>query len=271
MSIIFYLIIFFLGLSFGSFLNCLVYRLREKKSLLERSFCPKCKKTIAWYDNIPVISFIFLNGKCRQCHKKISWQYPLVELATGILFVASVCRFNLSAEINEFNYFLVLNILRDWVMIFALLFIFLYDLKFYEIDDRVILPACFLVFILNLFIFSSVASADLLIANANFLNRLLNLFLAGAIGVSFFGLQYLLTKGKGIGLGDLRIGLLIGLGLAFWKSLLIALFISYIIGAIVSLFLVAIKKKSFKSRIPLGPFLTIGTLLAMFFGQYIKF
>ena len=78
--------IFFLGLIFGSFLNCLIWRLYKGETVLGRSYCPKCKKEIKWFDNIPVVSFFVLKKKCRFCNKKISWQYPLVEIITGLLF-----------------------------------------------------------------------------------------------------------------------------------------------------------------------------------------
>ena len=91
----FYLTLFFIfifGLIIGSFLNCLVWRLHTGEGMMNRSYCPKCKQQIAWYDNIPVLSFVLLGGKCRHCRQKISWQYPVVELATGIFFlITAIC------------------------------------------------------------------------------------------------------------------------------------------------------------------------------------
>lgn len=88
MQIIFFLIIFAFGLFIGSFLNCVIYRLEQGKSFLKgRSYCPHCKHQLFWQDLIPVLSFFILRGKCRYCQKSISWQYPLVELATGIIFI----------------------------------------------------------------------------------------------------------------------------------------------------------------------------------------
>ena len=106
-----YLILFFIflfGLVIGSFLNCLIYRLREGKSMLGRSFCPKCKQQIAWYDNIPVLSFILLRGRCRHCGKKISIQYPAVEFITGVLFVVA---FILDCKLNIINCLQIANYL----------------------------------------------------------------------------------------------------------------------------------------------------------------
>ena len=94
-------VIFVFGLCAGSFINCLVWRLREKKTILGRSMCPKCKKQIAWYDNVPLLSFILLKGKCRSCHKKISWQYPLVELITAVLFLVIWQKYQINIDITD--------------------------------------------------------------------------------------------------------------------------------------------------------------------------
>ena len=261
MVLIFYLIIFILGLAFGSFLNCLVYRLACRKTVLGRSFCPKCKKKIAWFDNIPLISFILLRGKGRKCKQKISFQYPLVELIMGLLFILPVWRFYLTTGnflfLNDSSFYLLL--VRDWIIYFTLVFTFVYDLKYLKIEDIVLLPTTGLIFLLSLFIRSDLSV----------LLTVGQMLLAVLIGIGFFGLQYLLTKGKGIGLGDLRIGVFMGVALGNWVNICLALVISYIIGALISLFLIAFKKKQIKSQVPLGPFLVIGTFIILMFGQQI--
>jgi prepilin signal peptidase PulO-like enzyme (type II secretory pathway) len=244
----FYLLSFVIGLAFGSFLNCLIYRLYHKKTLFSRSFCPNCQHQIAWYDNIPILSFIILAGRCRFCRQKISWQYPLVELVTGLLFLAVASQH----QLLMINYQLLVKILRDWLMVFALIFIFIYDLRYYIIEDTVLLPLAGLIFILNLILRIPI----------------FNLLLAGVLAVIFFALQYFATKGQGIGLGDLRIGLLMGFYFG-WPKILVALILAYLVGALVSLFLIIFKRKKWSSRIPLGPFLAIGSLIALFFGQEI--
>ncbi len=167
--------IFLFGLIIGSFLNCLIWRLHKKESLLGRSYCPKCKKQIAWYDNIPVLSFIMLGGKCRQCGKAISWQYPIVELTTGVLFVAAFLHnfeirifnfesifnyliFNNSIEIHNSKF--IIQLLRDWFLIFVMVVVFIYDLRWYLILDIVTLPASIIILILNLYIIIKYYSAD---------------------------------------------------------------------------------------------------------------
>jgi len=261
MTLILFLIIFLLGLAFGSFLNCLVYRLACQKTVLGRSFCPKCQKKIVWFDNFPLLSFILIKGKCRECKEEISGQYPIVELIMGLLFVLPVWRFYLTA--GNFLFFsdpyFYLLLVRDWIIFFALVFTFVYDLKYLKIEDIVLLPATALVFILNLF---SHPDQNILIIAGHML-------LAALIGIAFFGFQYLFTKGKGIGLGDLRIGLFMGVVLGNWVNICLALVISYVIGALVSLLLIVFKNKKLKSQIPLGPFLVIGTFIVLIFGQQI--
>jgi len=242
---ILFIVAFWIGLVFGSFLNCLIYRLHSHQTIFGRSFCPKCKQKIKWYDNVPIISFIFLKARCRSCGKKISWQYPIVELAMGLFFL-----FSIWLNIEELS---LLVVLRDWIIFFTLLFIFIYDLKYSEIEDVVLLPATALVLIFSLFLGQS----------------FLPIIFSALIGVVFFGAQYLITKGKGIGLGDLRIGLFMGIACGNWQYLLVAIFFAYIIGALVSLILILKKKKKMKSAIPLGPFLVIGTLVAFLFGDKI--
>lgn len=266
----FYLIVFCLGLSFGSFLNCLIHRLAGGQTIWGRSFCPKCGKKIVWYDNIPIISFILLKSRCRQCGEKISWQYPLVELIMGFLFVVPLLRFSLSGAdflvLGAEGFSLdILEIFRSWIVFFILIFIFVYDLKYSAIEDRVLLPGAGIVFVLNLFaspLIGPLSGLDLSM-------RFIQMALAVLIGVGFFALQYFLTKGKGIGLGDLRIGLFMGAALAHWSSICLALALSYFIGSLVSLVLIAFEKKKFKSAVPLGPFLAAGTFVIFLFGREI--
>ena len=127
-----YVVFFILGLAVGSFLNCVIYRLEKKKSFIRgRSYCPHCKKTLSWFELIPLMSFILQKAKCLKCKKKISWQYPLVELATGILFVLCIWYFSPNFLLSTF-YFLFSTFL---------IIIFVYDLKHYIIPDKVIYPA----------------------------------------------------------------------------------------------------------------------------------
>jgi len=241
--------VFSFGLIIGSFLNCLVWRLRTGESLLGRSYCLKCKKQIAWYDNLPVLSFVLLKGKCRQCGGKISWQYPIVELTTGVLFVLA---YYLNYELRITNYELIIQLLRDWFLISAMMVIFIYDLRWRLILDVVTLPAGLVVLILNLALGFS----------------LWNLLVSGIIGSGFFLLQFLISGGKWIGGGDIRLGLLMGLALG-WPGVIAAIIISYFLGSLVGLGLIAAGKKRWGSEIPLGVFLAAGTIIDLFWQERI--
>lgn len=269
---LFYVCIFGMGLAFGSFLNVLVYRMANNESILGRSHCPKCGHKIAWYDNIPLFSFIFLGGRCRHCNKKISWEYFAVELALGLLFVFSVSRIAGDYKVLSFIYELpelyhyigfIFDVLSSWVTVFVLSFIFLYDLKHEEIKDRILIPGIALALFFNVFlpVLGGQPEPGLV------LDRFVSILIAALIPVLFFLFQYVLTKKKGIGLGDLRIGAFMGVVLIEFKLVILSLFLAYIIGSIVSAILILTDKKSLKSHIPLGPFLVIGTFIAFFWGD----
>ena len=251
-------IIFLFGLIIGSFLNCLIWRLHKKESIWGRSYCPKCGKQIAWYDNIPIFSFAFLQGKCRHCRKKISWQYPIVELITAILFVIAFI-FNLPGPnilISQYPNILTSNFLlltlKSWFIIAVMIIVFIYDLRWFLILDIITLPACAVMLILNLLLGFN----------------LWNLVFSGIIGSSFFLLQFVISRGKWIGGGDIRLGLLMGLALG-WPNIIVGLFIAYFMGAIIGLGLILAGKKKWGSQIPLGIFLSIATIITLFWGEQI--
>jgi len=215
---------------------------------MNRSYCPKCGRQIAWYDNIPVLSFVMLRGKCRRCGKEISWQYPAVELMAGLLFVVV---FIINFQ-TIFNFQFSIKILRDWFIVAVMMVIFIYDLRWYLILDIVTLPACLIVLFFNLFLGFS----------------LWNLLISGIIGGSFFLIQFVISKGKWIGGGDIRLGLLIGLSLG-WPDVLVAIIISYFIGSIIGIGLILAGKKKWGSEVPLGVFLAVGTIITLFWQEQI--
>lgn len=247
-----YLIFFslFFGAAIGSFLNCLVFRLADNESLMGRSHCRACNNTIHWYDNLPVISWLLLRGKCRHCQDKISWQYPLLELAASLLF-ALVTVNHLGLDINSLNFYLL--VLRDWLIVSILLFVLVYDARFFMISVNVLIFGALALILIFLFLGISWGA----------------MILAFFIGLGFFALQYLITRGRGIGEGDIWLGAFMGLALADWKLLLVALFLSYVIGAAVGLGLMASGSKGMKDKLPLGVFLAIGGILTIFFGAQI--
>jgi len=231
MSAFFFLVIFLSGLAVGSFLNCIIYRLKTDQSFLRgRSFCPHCQHTLSWLDLIPVFSFFILKGRCRYCQKKISWQYPLVEIATGLLFLL-IGNFQLPI----FNF----------IIAPLLIIIFVYDLKHYIIPDKIIYPAVIIAAIFN------------------FTNWL------SALGAAlFFLVIVLVSRGKWMGVGDVKLGFLMGLALGF-PNILVALFLAFMMGAIIGIGLIIASKKTLKSEVPFGPFLVAATFIAWFYGQRI--
>ena len=144
-----FMVVFLTGLVVGSFLNCVIYRLNTKESFLfSRSHCPKCHHILKWYDLIPILSFIIVKGKCRYCKKKISWQYPLVEIATGIVFLL-ILNYELRIMNYGFNLEIMLNSLFLILNSCFLIVIFVYDLKHYIIPDKIIYPAIITALIFN--------------------------------------------------------------------------------------------------------------------------
>ncbi len=247
------LIFFILGLIVGSFLNVVISRLRTAETILGHSHCPRCKARIRWYDNIPLFSFAILGTRCRDCKEKISWQYPSVELAAGILF----------ALVG--NYFFAAADLQSWLMtifylvVFSLLLvIFAYDFKFMEIP----------MIILWIGIIWTIASY-LLFDWLNFIPRegILSIKLYSGIlaGFSAFLFFFVLSAGsreKWMGIGDAYVGLLAGL-IVGWPAILPALAIAFTLGAVSGLILIALKKKTMKSQVPFAPFLAAGTILVI--------
>jgi leader peptidase (prepilin peptidase) / N-methyltransferase len=237
------LFIFFLGLIIGSFLNCVIYRIEINKSFLRgRSICPNCKHVLAWYDLIPVISFLFLGGNCRYCKQKISLQYPSIEILTAVVFVWIFSFFNLPLAI----FYSAIACL--------LLIAFVYDLKHFIIPDRVTYAGIIITFLYSL------------IFNSQFLIH--NSIWAGLGAMVFFLIIFLVSRGKWMGFGDVKLAFLMGLLLGF-PNILVALFFAFLVGAVIGLVLVLAKKKGLKSEVPFGPFLVLGVFIALFWGEKI--
>ncbi len=250
----FYFIVFIFGLTLGSFLNSIIYRLPSGESfLIQRSYCPYCKHKLGWKDLIPIFSFLILKGKCRYCHQPISLQYPLVELATGILSVLIFWIFNFGFDL-AFGFW---NLIFYLVIACFLIIIFVYDLKHYIIPDKIIYPAITLALIFNfqLSIFNQFS--------------ILKFSIYSALGAAaFFGAIVLMSRGKWMGVGDVKLAFFMGLFLGF-PNILIALFLAFFIGAIIGIGLIISGKKTLKSEVPFGPFLVVGTFTALFWGQAI--
>jgi len=262
-------IFFLVGLIIGSFLGAVNYRLKTAEDIVwKRSHCPKCKKPIRWYDNIPLLSFIILAGRCRDCKKYISWEYPLIELMTGILFAAVAWKFLGGWEASSQRALSGGEAIEMSFWLFTvsyLILIFFHDYDYFLVPDAVVWPAIGVTLFYQYwrYLQSPLGIAD-------FKNPLVSSLLAAlAAALFFFGLIWI-SRGKWIGGGDVKLGFLVG-AIVGWPKILFVLFFAYLIGAIASLALIALKKKTWKSQIPFGPFLVTGTLIVMFFSEQIQF
>lgn len=246
--------IFVIGLFFGSFLNVIVDRQYRRETVLTgRSYCEFCKKELKWFDLIPVFSFLSLKGKCRYCHKKLSLYYPLTELSTAVLFTITYAFFNFQPVFNSS----VINFLPLIYYLFlcsSFMVIVFSDLKYGIIPDKIVVPAITISFIYFLIVNSPL---------------LVNYLLSALGSFSFFLILFLITKGKGMGFGDVKLSFLLGLVLGFPKIIL-ALYLAFLTGAVIGIILILWKKKkTIKDTIPFGPFLILGALVSLFLGDLI--
>ena len=257
-----FLVVFIFGLAVGSFLNAFIYRLEVRdgftpnpqgskdllhKLLTGRSQCPLCAHTLAWHDLIPLLSFILLYGKCRYCKKKISFQYPLVELGIGILF--------LLISVSSFMH--IVELFYLWTIASLLTVIFVYDLKHFIIPDKILYPAILL------------SSMWYVLAGVQGIIQpyeILHAIYSGLGAAGFFLAIYIFTKGRAMGFGDVKLALFMGLFLS-WPNILVALSVAFGTGAIVGLVLMLLKRKTMRSEVPFGPFLILGTFTALFLGE----
>lgn len=243
--------VFILGLFIGSFLNVVVLRLHRAESFIKgASKCLFCKHRLYPKDLIPLFSYLFLKGHCRYCRQKFSHQYPLVELFTGLAFVLVFWKIIPSLDVSSITALQFLYLLDWWVIVSFLIIIFIYDLKYYLILDKVVWPGIILALLVNLVLGVSV----------------FNLVFAAVIGGGFFLLQFILSKGRWIGGGDIRLGIFMGVILG-WPQVLTALFVSYILGSLISVFLLLGKSKAWGDKIPFGTFLALGTFITMLWGS----
>lgn len=246
MEFIFQVAIFVFGLCIGSFLNVVILRLEKSESLGGRSYCPNCKHQLAWFDLIPVASFLLLAGRCRYCKARISIQYPLVEVVTALLFLL----------ISNFQ-FSISNTIFLFYIASSLIVIFAYDLKHYLIPDKVLFPAIIVAVIFRFW--------DFWYFIGNWKLGIGNYALAILIASGFFLLIFLVSRGRWIGFGDVKLAILLGLLVGF-PNILVALLLAFWIGAIVGIAMMLLKKKGMKSEMPFAPFLIAGTFLALFWG-----
>lgn len=238
-------IVFVLGAAIGSFLNVCIFRLPAKTSIVKpRSQCPYCHHPIRFYDNIPLISFIFLQGKCRDCDAAISWRYPLVELITALLALVLFIKFGLSLKFLVFFIFIAVLIVITFI-----------DLDHQIIPDILTLPGIPISLLAAVFL-----------AGVPWLDALLGVLIGGGILFLIAAVYELISKREGMGGGDIKLLAMIG-GFLGWKSLIFILLFSSFAGAIVGIAAMIIKKQDMKYAVPFGPFLSAAVVAYIFWGD----
>jgi len=244
---IIYFFIFILGLILGSFLNSWMWRVHDNIKILSnsRSMCPNCRYQLHWYENIPVFSWLALRAHCSNCKKSIHWSYPVVELVTGFLMMYVIEQHLKLLHFSEWA------LLRDTFFLTLLIIIFVYDLRYKIILSRIIWVGTIVGYLINILALGYSATS---------------LLYGMAIGGGFFLFQYVVSNGRWIGGGDVRMGVMMGAWLG-WQNTILALFVAYILGAVVGVILLLSKKADGKTEIPFGIFLAVGTLLAIYYGE----
>ena len=237
------ILILVFGLVFGSFIAAYSYRyLRDIKISKGFSFCDECKTKIKWYENIPVLSYLFLGGKCKTCKKKISPRYPIIEFISALSFLAL---FIYNNNILDFNYLLLIT----YYLLLSLIFII--DLEHQIIPDD--------------FVFTGIAIAFLYLLILGGSNIFSSIF-AGLAASNFLAIVFLITKGQGMGLGDVKFavlgGMLIGINYLF-----VWMFAAFLTGAIVGIILILVGNAKLKDKIAFGPFLIVSIPIAFVWGQ----
>ena len=237
-----------LGLAIGSFLNVVIWRVPRKESVVRPpSHCPQCQTPISPRDNVPVLSWLFLSGKCRHCKNPIPVRYPLVEAGCAVLFLAVAARFGASWELPAYL-----------VLTAALLAISIIDLEHFIVPDRITAP-------LTVSALALLGLAAIAEGNGWRFGRTL------AGGVAYFAFLLLLNilYPKGMGMGDVKLAFSLGLYLGWlgWGQVFLGGFLAFLLGAVVGVTLIATKVKSRKDVVPFGPFLALGAMLTILWGD----
>ncbi len=241
------LIIFITGLCIGSFLNVCIYRLPLNQSIIKpSSFCPKCKTPLKWYHNIPVLSYFILRGKCAFCGEKISIRYLAVEIITGALLLINYRIFSINFDFFYYSLFVCLLI----IVIFV-------DLKHMIIPDEISIGGIIAGFVMSFFS-----------SNIRWEQSLIGILIGGGILYAIILIYYLFTKKEGMGGGDVKLLGMIGAFLGY-KSIFFVIFSASLIGTVIAVPFMIIKRKSKNFAIPFGPFLSIGALIYLYFGDEI--
>lgn len=240
MKIILTFIAFIIGSIIGSFINVVIYRFPKGKSIVNPpSACPSCGNRLKWFDMIPILSYIFLKGRCRYCRTKISIIYPIVEILTGLTYMFVYAKFGFSLYAIKFIIFLTLIIAVSFI-----------DLREGVVPDAIVLPGCGVAILFSLFEGKQI-------------------FLQSLLGLTFLGIIFLiiiiLSRG-GMGEGDITLGAMIGAFVGF-KFSIVVFVLSFVLGAIFGVTAMLFLRKKGKDAIPFGPYLGIASFIVVFFGS----
>jgi len=229
-----------LGAVVGSFLNVVIVRLPRDQSLVgPASHCVSCGKPIHWFDNIPLLSFLWLRGRCRHCQATISWRYPVVEATTALLFALAACHLGWGFQL-----------IGAWLLLAALVTIAAIDLEHQVIPDAISLPAI-----------AAGLALSFVTPSRSWIDSLLGIAVGGGIPFAVI----VLSRG-GMGGGDMRLGALIGAFLG-WQGAALALFMAVVLGGVVATVLLIAGRKGRKDPIPFGPFLACSAVMSLFWGN----
>jgi leader peptidase (prepilin peptidase) / N-methyltransferase len=229
----------------GSFLNVCIIRLPKEESIITPgSHCPHCNKPIMFYDNIPLVSYFLLRGKCRHCNGPISIQYPLIEGITTFTSFLLFIKFGPS-----------LNYLFYFSFVAALIVITVIDLYHQIIPDAISIPGIGVGLL-----------GSLIVPYITFFNSLIGILVGGGSLFLVATLYQWLFKREGMGGGDVKLLAMIG-GFLGWKAVILTILLSSFIGSIIGIAIVLLKGKDFKYAIPFGPFLSLGAVISLFYGE----
>jgi leader peptidase (prepilin peptidase)/N-methyltransferase len=235
---------FVMGLCIGSFLNVCIYRLPNSQSLVRpRSTCPHCNTVIRFYDNIPVLSYLWLKGRCRHCGAAIALRYPIVELLGGLFALGTYLKFGLTIETPIY-----------YIFIAALLVVTFIDLDHRIIPDVITLSGIPLFFI-----------ASFLLPRITWTQSLLGILVGGGSLFLVAWTYHLITKKDGMGGGDIKLLAMIG-AVVGWQGVLFTIFASSLLGTLAGLAVMVQSRQGMKLAVPFGPFLAIGSIIYLFFG-----
>jgi len=234
-----YAVALVLGLALGSFLNVVIYRLPRRESLVRPgSHCPECGHAIRFYDNVPILSWLTLRGRCRDCGARISVRYPVVEAITGVAFVLALWRFGLEWPL-----------LVSWAFIAAMVAVAFIDYDHMIIPNRIVLPGAVLG----------------LVASITLHPQRWWVYVAGSLGAAGFLFVLALIWPGGMGPGDIKLALFMGAVLGAY--VMVALFAAFLFGSMVGIFMLLVQKRSRKEKIPFGPYLAMGAIIAALVGE----